>query len=57
MKNPLVSILIPFKNNAKFLKDCLDSVCRQTYKNWEVLAVNDHSSDTSRSLVESLYEK
>ncbi len=57
MKDPLVSILIPFKNTERFLYDCLDSVCSQTYQNWEVLAVDDHSSDTSRSLVESLSEE
>ncbi len=57
MKDPLVSILIPFKNTERFLYDCLDSVCSQTYQNWEVLALDDHSSDTSRALVESLSEK
>lgn len=57
MKNPLVSILIPFKNTERFLYDCLDSVRSQTYQNWEVLAVDDYSSDTSRALVESFSEK
>ncbi len=57
MKNPLVSILIPFKNTERFLYDCLDSVRSQTYQNWEVLAVDDYSSDTSRALVESLSKK
>src|SRR5680860_896342 len=57
MKDPLVSILIPFKNTERFLYDCLDSVCSQTYQNWEVLALDAHSSDTSRALVESLSEK
>lgn len=57
MENPLVSILIPFKNTERFLYDCLDSVCSQTYTNWEILAVNDQSTDAGRGLVESLSEK
>ncbi|MDT7830734.1 glycosyltransferase family A protein, partial [Pricia sp. S334] len=51
MQLPLVSILIPFKNTERFLNDCLDSIRIQSYENWEVLAVNDHSTDHSLSLV------
>lgn len=47
MKNPLVSILIPFKNTGEFLPECLESILKQTYRNWEVLAVDDASSDQS----------
>lgn len=53
MNEPLVSILIPFKNTEKFLRDCLDSILEQNYKNWEVLAIDDYSSDGSRLLLES----
>ncbi len=49
----MVSVLIPFKNTASFLRECLDSVLAQTYSDWEVLAVDDHSSDTSCELVAS----
>ncbi|MEE1963334.1 glycosyltransferase [Allomuricauda taeanensis] len=45
MQQNKVSIIIPFKDTAHFLPDCLDSILAQTYENWEVLAVNDHSSD------------
>ncbi len=48
---PLVSILIPFKNTEDFLADCLASILQQTYKNWEVWAVDDSSSDTSWDIV------
>ncbi len=51
MGEPLVSILIPFKDTAIFLNECLDSICLQTYKNWEVIAVNDHSNDASEAIV------
>jgi len=52
MNTPLVSILIPFKNTTQFLPECLDSILKQTYTNWEVLAVDDHSSDESLKIVQ-----
>jgi len=42
-----VSILIPFKNTENFLNECLDSIVKQSYVNWEVICVNDHSIDSS----------
>jgi glycosyltransferase involved in cell wall biosynthesis len=53
----VVSILIPFKNTEAFLKECLDSILNQTYENWEVLAINDHSTDQSLQLLISYSEK
>ena len=53
----MVSILIPFKNTEAFLKECLDSILNQTYENWEVLAINDHSTDQSLQLLISYSEK
>ena len=47
MQDPLVSILIPFKNTAQYLHECIQSILDQTYTNWEVLAVDDHSTDES----------
>lgn len=52
MADPLVSILIPFKNTAVYFEQCLHSIQKQDYKNWEVLAVNDHSDDASVSIIE-----
>ncbi|MGB5237366.1 MAG: glycosyltransferase family 2 protein [Flavobacteriaceae bacterium] len=48
-----ISILMPFKNTAEFLPECLDSVLEQNYINWELLAVDDHSSDQSRAILTS----
>ncbi|WP_419211202.1 glycosyltransferase family 2 protein [Maribacter sp. X9] len=47
MSNPLISILIPYKNVEDYFEQCLTSICNQAYENWEVLAVNDHSEDAS----------
>lgn len=52
MDNPLVSILIPFKNVEAFFKDCLQSIVLQTYNNWEVIAVDDHSTDKCATILE-----
>ncbi|WP_299536687.1 glycosyltransferase family 2 protein [Ulvibacterium sp.] len=57
MQHPLVSILIPFKNTACFLSECLDSILKQHYTQWEVLAVDDHSTDDSRQVVNAYVQK
>ncbi len=57
MTEPKVSILIPFKNTEAYLQECLDSICTQTYRNWEVLAVNDHSTDESERIVSGFVKK
>ncbi len=46
-----ISILMPFKNTAEFLPNCIDSILDQSYHNWELLAVNDHSSDQSNAIL------
>lgn len=45
--NPLVSIIIPVHNGEKYLKEAIESVLNQTYKNWELIIVNDASSDST----------
>ncbi len=41
------------KDTAPFIADCLESIINQTYKNWELIAVNDHSSDETPAILES----
>lgn len=44
---PKVSIIMAVKDTAPYLPACLDSIISQTYKNWELIAVNDHSMDAT----------
>lgn len=56
-KQPLVSIVMAVKDTAPYLAECLDSIINQTYQNWELLAVNDHSSDETPEILKSYSEK
>jgi len=51
-RKPLVSLIIPVYNLAPYLKECLDTVQKQTYPELEVWLVNDGSSDSSREVCE-----
>ncbi|WP_179319744.1 glycosyltransferase family 2 protein [Winogradskyella helgolandensis] len=53
MSQPLVSIVIPFKNTEAFIKECITSILRQTYSNWEAIFIDDYSEDNSYSIVEN----
>lgn len=57
MPKPLISILTPFKNTEPYLTDCLDSILKQTYTNWELLIVDDSSTDHSNAIVKSYAQK
>ena len=50
-KERLISIVIPAYNCAAFIKETLDSVCGQTYKNTEVIIVDDGSSDDTEEVI------
>lgn len=51
-KQPLVSILIPNYNYAKYLRYCLDSVINQTYDNIEIIIQDNNSTDNSYDIIE-----
>ncbi|XOV67417.1 MAG: glycosyltransferase family 2 protein [Fluviicola sp.] len=56
-EQPLVSIVMAVKDTAPYLPACLDSIIDQTYTNWELIAVNDHSSDTTPQILKEYSEK
>lgn len=53
----LVSIITPLFNSERFLSDCVESVLQQTYRNWEMIIVDDCSSDSSYALANQFAEK
>lgn len=56
-QNPLVSIIMAVKDTAPYLHECIDSIIAQTYSNWELIAVNDHSSDETPAILKAYSEK
>lgn len=56
MDVPLVSIVIPFYNNERTLLDAIKSVFIQTYKNWELILLNDGSTDESLKIAISIHD-
>lgn len=54
---PLVSILLPFHNESRFIEGCLASIQQQHFMDYEVIAVNDHSEDNSVEIVQRWMQK
>jgi glycosyltransferase involved in cell wall biosynthesis len=50
--SPLVSVVTPFYNTREFLEECIESVLRQTYQNWEYVLVDNCSSDGSSEIAQ-----
>lgn len=51
MKNVFVSVIVPVYNCEPFLKRCLDSLLNQDYGNYEVICIDDGSTDSSSSII------
>lgn len=51
--SPLVSIVLPMYNAAKYIKECVDSILAQTYSDFELLIIDDGSTDDSVIIVET----
>jgi glycosyltransferase involved in cell wall biosynthesis len=56
MYTPLFSVLIANYNNGYFLKEALESIYKQTYTNWEIIIVDDCSSDDSLNIYDQIKE-
>ncbi len=57
MEDQLVSIIIPTFNRVELLTDTLESIAKQTYKNWECLLIDDGSTKEVENLVNQFAEK
>ena len=51
--NPLVSVIMPAYNVQKFISEAIESVLNQTYKHWELLIVDDCSTDDTKKIIET----
>jgi glycosyltransferase involved in cell wall biosynthesis len=57
MNQPLVSIILPVFNTEKYVAQAIQSVLDQSYKNLEIICINDGSSDNSLEIVKSFGDK
>lgn len=57
LNNPKLSVVIPTYNEESDIRDCIDSLLNQSYKNFEVIIVDDGSKDGTKKIVRNLMEK
>lgn len=57
MDNPLISVIVPVYNVEKYLPKCIDSIINQTYKNLEIILVDDGSPDNSPQICDDYAKK
>jgi len=56
-EKPKVSIILPARNEEKFIEKCLDSLIKQDYDNYEIITINDSSNDTTGDIIKKYSEK
>lgn len=53
---PLISIIVPMHNADKYIQRCVESIRRQSYKNFEIILVDDHSTDNTLQLCREIFD-
>ena len=56
-KDPLISIIMPVYNMENYIFECIKSITNQTYENWELIAIDDGSSDESANIINSFLDR
>jgi len=57
MNSPKISVIIPVYNGERYIKQCLDSLINQTFQDFEIICVNDGSTDKSLAILEQYAQK
>lgn len=57
MEECLLSVIVPVYNTEPYLRKCIESVCNQTYKNLEIILVDDGSTDLSGTICDKFAAK
>ena len=57
MLNPFFSVVIPSYNQGRYLKKALDSVFNQTFKNFEVILIDNNSTDNTKKIIKAFKKK
>ena len=53
MNNPIISVVLPVYNEEKFIGECIESVLNQTFRDFELIIINDASTDRSAEIINS----
>lgn len=53
----MISVIMPLYNNEKYVIEAIQSVINQTYKDWELIIINDASTDNSKFVVQNFLER
>ena len=55
--NPEVTVIVPVYNSEKYIAKCIESILNQTFRNFELLIINDGSKDNSQKIIEEYQKK